>query len=149
VFDLCNPCILSLNTSGWIPLRLKILVGSFYILHNGIWLVKSTSLVTQEQEVRYCVYRLPRLEAPLPCSQKWQLRSSYSLLYGLAYRWIGGWRTPGMGTTSSPLRNDQSALGPTHPPNQWEPRGSSHDGIKRRRKESNLLLLSTSDANKA
>jgi len=27
------------------------------------------------------------------------------------------------------------SLGPTHPPNQWEPRGSSHDGVKRRRKE--------------
>ena len=48
----------------------RILVGSFYIQHNGMRHVKSTSLIMQEQEVQYCVYRLPRLRAPLPRQPK-------------------------------------------------------------------------------
>jgi len=74
--------------------------------------------------------------------------------YGLFIHLFTGWHTaesvagelPALARLRLLSETSRPALGPIHPPNQWEPKGSSHDGVKRRRKESKLLLLSTNKA---
>jgi len=77
--------------------------------------------------------------------------------YDLPFHLLTGWHTAESVAGELPAwtrlrllsETSKPALGPSHPPNQWEQRGSSHDGVKRRREESNLLRLPTSDDNKA